>query len=202
MVVAGIAQVVEFRAGGRRVVADDKRGQQAGAGRIGVLESAVAVEIVELAVHAVDLEDEAGGREHVRGQVGRVGIAHDHCGEGIVLHFAEQMQAVEPLEVVEPVAVLQLFHLHFEDEVEGRAQHAAEGHDLFGEAADPKINVLEPAERPAGVDSGRIEKRQSIRVECSQRVRVCRKHEAPECRPRDECQGSVTLFLQSDGARY
>ena len=64
--------------------------------------------------------------------MGRVGIAHDQRGEGVVLHFAEQMQAVEALQVVEPIAVLQLFHLHFEDEVEGRAQHAAEGHDLFG----------------------------------------------------------------------
>ena len=157
MVVAGIAQVVEFRAGRRRVVAKDKRGQQAGAGRIGVLESAVAVEIVELPVHAVDLEDEAGSREHVRRQVGRVGVAHDHCGEGIVLHFAEQMQAVEPLQVVEAIAVLELFHLHFEDEVEGRAQHAAEGHDLFGQAADPQIDVLEAAERCRRVGSGRIE---------------------------------------------
>ncbi len=37
------------------------------------------------------------------------------------------MQAIEALQVVEAVTVLQLFHLHFEDEVEGRAQHAAEG---------------------------------------------------------------------------
>ena len=77
----------------------------------------------------------------------RVGVAHDHLGEGVVLHLAEQMQAVEPLQVVEAVAVLQLLHLHFEDEVEGRAQHAAERHDLFGQAADPQIDVVEAAQR-------------------------------------------------------
>ena len=91
----------------------------------------------------VDLEDEAGRREHIRRQVRRVGVAHDHRGEGVVLHLAEQMQAVEALQVVEAVAVLQLLHLDFEDEVEGRAQHAAERHDLFGKAADPEIDVVE-----------------------------------------------------------
>ena len=98
----------------------------------------------------VDLEDQARGREHVRRQMRRVGVAHDHRGEGVVLHLAEQMQAVEALQVVEAVAVLQLLHLHFEDEVEGRAQHAAERHDLFGKAADPEIDVLEAAKRTAG----------------------------------------------------
>ena len=87
----------------------------------------------------------------------RVGVAHDHLGEGVVLHLAEQMQAVEALQVVEAVAVLQLLHLHFEDEVEGRAQHAAERHDLFGKAADPEIDVVEAAQRAAGVGAGGVE---------------------------------------------
>ena len=95
----------------------------------------------------VDLEDQAGRREHVRRQMRRVGVAHDHGGEGIVLHLAEQVQAVEPLQVVEAVAVLQLLHLHFEDEVEGRAEHAAERHGLFGQAADPEIDIVEAAQR-------------------------------------------------------
>ena len=56
------------------------------------------------------------------------------------------MQPVEPLQVVEPVAVLKLFELDFEHEVEGRAQHAAERHDLFRQAADPEIDVVETAE--------------------------------------------------------
>ena len=76
-----------------------------------------------------------------------VGVAHDQRGEGVVLHLAEQMQAVEALQIVEAVAVLQLLHLDFEDEVEGRAEHAAERHDLLGQAADPEIDVVEAAER-------------------------------------------------------
>ncbi len=67
------------------------------------------------------------------------------------------MQPVEPLQVVEAVAVLQLFELNLEHEVEGRAQHAAERHDLLGETADPEIDVLEAAQRAAGVDAGRVE---------------------------------------------
>ena len=105
-------------------------------------------EVVELP-GLVDLEDQARRREHVRRQVRRVGVAHDHRGEGVVLHLAEQVQAVEPLQVVEAVAVLQVLHLDLEDEVEGRAQHAAERHGLFGEAADPEIDVLEAAEAAA-----------------------------------------------------
>ena len=105
----------------------------------------------------VDLEDQAGRREHVRRQVGRVGVAHDHRGEGVGLHLAEQVQAVEALQVVEAVGVLQLLHLDFEDEVEGRAEHAAERHDLFGQAADPEIDVVEAAERAAGIGAGAVE---------------------------------------------
>ena len=85
-------------------------------------------------------------------------------GEGVVLHLAEQMQAVEPLQIVEAVAVLQLLHLHFEDEVEGRAQHAAERHDLFGQAADPEIDIVEAAEAasPAGIGAGGVEEVEAI----------------------------------------
>ena len=148
VVAAGVAQIVGVRAGGRRVVADDQRRQDAAASgscrdcrrfvdtdrqgssagcRLRRQSHPGRVELLGL----VDLEDQAGRREHVRRQMRRVGVAHDHGGEGIVLHLAEQMQAVEALQIVEAVAVLQLLHLHFEDEVEGRAQHAAEGHDLL-----------------------------------------------------------------------
>ena len=48
-------------------------------------------------------------------------------------------------QVIEPVAVLQLLHLVFEDEVEGRAQHAAELGLLLGQAADPEVDVVEAA---------------------------------------------------------
>ncbi len=57
----------------------------------------------------------------------------------------QEMQAVEPLQIVEAVAVLELLELDLEHEVEGRAEHAAERHDLFGETADPEIDVVETA---------------------------------------------------------
>ena len=94
-----------------------------------------------------------------------VGVEADHLGEGVVLHFGEQMQAVEPLQVVEAVAVLQLLELDLEHEVEGRAQHAAERHDLFGETADPEVDVVEAAKRAAGVDTGGVEEGKAVGVE-------------------------------------
>ena len=72
------------------------------------------------------------------------------------------MQAVEALQVVEAVAALQLLHLHFEDEVEGGAEHAAERHDLLGEAADPEVDVLEAAERAAGIGAEGVQEVQPI----------------------------------------
>ena len=70
--------------------------------------------------------------------------------EGVGLHLAEQVQTVEALQIVEAVGVLQLLHLDFEDEVEGRAEHAAERHVLLGQAADPEVDVLEAVLEVAG----------------------------------------------------
>ena len=145
---------------GGRIVADNQWRQDAGADdRISVLLKRLAIADLKVVVllALIDFQNEAGGREHVRWQMRRVGVAHDHGGEGIVLHFAEQMQAVEPLQVIEAITVLQLLHLHLEDEVEGRAQHAAEGHDFFGKSADPQIDVVQAAERSAGIGVGRVE---------------------------------------------
>ena len=94
----------------------------------------------------VDLEDEAGCREDVAREMRRVGVGHDQLRERVVLQLAEEVEPLGAFQVVEPVAVLQLLHLFFEDEVEGRAEHAAERHLLLGEAADPQID---------GVDAGR-----------------------------------------------
>ena len=80
----------------------------------------------------------------------------------VLFSISEEMQAVEPLQVVEAVAVLQLLHLLLEDEVEGRAQHAAERHGLLGEAADPEIDVVEAAERAAGVGAGGVEEVEAV----------------------------------------
>ena len=82
----------------RRVVANDQRGQDAAADRIvsalvgqriGIIQ--VRIELLRL----IDLEDQAGCREHVGRQMRRVGVGHDHVGERIVLDLAEEVQAFE-----------------------------------------------------------------------------------------------------------
>src|SRR3712207_7167351 len=63
-------------------------------------------------------------------------------------------------EVVHAVAVLQLLHLRLEDEVERRAEQAAERHLLLGQAADPGVDVVQ-AGRRAAVLVGRPEEHTS-----------------------------------------
>ncbi len=98
------------------------------------------------------LDDVGRGREHVAGQVLGAGVARDQVGERGLLELGEEVQAGGAGEVVEPVAVLQRLHLGLEDEVEGRAQQAAERHLLLGEAADPEVDIVEAGDgrrRPA-----------------------------------------------------
>ena len=71
------------------------------------------------------------------------GVAHDQVGKELSLDFAQQVGSGQAGQVIKPVCVLQLDHLHGKDEVEGGPQHAA-GHLLFGQTADPEIDVVEP----------------------------------------------------------
>ncbi len=90
------------------------------------------------------------------------------------------MQAVEALQVVEAVAVLQLLHLRFEDEVEGRAEHAAERHDLFGEAADPQIDLLEAAElTPPASGAGAVQEVEPVGIGTPPMVRHLDRSRSP-----------------------
>ena len=87
-------------------------------------------------------------------------IEADDLGESVVLHFGKEMQAVEALQVVEPVAVLQLLELDFEHEVEGRTQHAAERKDFLREATNPQVDIVEAGCRDAvyiGPSTGAVE---------------------------------------------
>ena len=98
-------------------------------------------------------------REHLPGsavesRIAEIGVAHHEFGEGVVLEFVEQVEALGARQVVEPVGILQVLHRHLEDEAEGRAQHAAERHLLFGEAADPEVDGVQAAERAAGIGAG------------------------------------------------
>ena len=73
----------------------------------------------------------------------RVGVEHHQLGERVVLQLGDEIHARGARQIVEPVAVLQGFELRLEDEIEGRAEHAAERHLLFGKAADPEVDVVE-----------------------------------------------------------
>ena len=106
--------------------------------------------VVLLARQHVEFEDHVGDRHQVAGKMGRVqiaeiGVAHHQVGEGIGLQQVEQVHALRAAQIVESVAVLQMLQLVFEDEVERRAELAAELVEFFGEAADPEIDVVEAA---------------------------------------------------------
>ena len=88
-------------------------------------------------------------REDVGRQAFRVGVALDQLGEGISFELDQQIESCGARQVVEPVAVLEVFHLGLEDVVEGRAQEPAEDRRLFGEAADPQVDVIDPGRCPA-----------------------------------------------------
>ena len=114
---------------------------------IGAVERCNAA-VVLLFDQRVELEDHVGhfhdlGRQVGRVQVTEIGIAHDQVGERVGLEQVEQVHALGTAQVVEPVAILQVLHLVFEDEVEGGAQHAAELHDLLGQTADPQVDIVE-----------------------------------------------------------
>ncbi len=75
------------------------------------------------------------------------GVLHDQLGERVGLDLAAEVDALDARQVVEPVAILQVLELVLEDEVERRAEQAAEQVLLLGQAADPKIDVVEPCDR-------------------------------------------------------
>ena len=101
-------------------------------------------------VARIHIDDVVGNREDVTGQgVARraeIGVVQHHLGEGVVLEFVEEVQALDARQVVEAVAVLQVLELQLEHEGEGRAEHAAEGHLLLGQATDPEIDVVQATE--------------------------------------------------------
>ena len=116
----------------------------------GRIAARIAAVIVALRDGPVQFQDHVRGQEQVGVDMGGVdiaqrGVAHHHVGEGIGLQRVQHVQALDPRQVIEPVAVLQLLHLVFEDEAEGGAQHPAEFGDLLGQAADPQIDLVQPA---------------------------------------------------------
>ena len=89
------------------------------------------------------LDDVGRSGEYVARQVLGASVAHHEVGERGLLQLGEEVEAGGAGEVVEPVVVLQRLHLGLEDEVEGRAQEAAERHLLLGKAADPEVDIVQ-----------------------------------------------------------
>ena len=151
MLAAGEAQIVGVSPGRARVVALDLAPAHALqdriiALRVGLqLHRRIDLEIVVVVgegVHADVAFDDvvAGAADAVRAGIGQGRVLQDQLGEGVLLQLIQEVQTLGPGQVVEAVAVLQVLKLRLEHSVEGRAQHAAERHLLFGQTADPKIN--------------------------------------------------------------
>ena len=109
----------------------------------------------------VQLEDMVYRGEQIPRQVRgarltKVGIGHHQRGEGVGLQRPQQVEPLGTRQVVEAVAVLQFFHLYFKDEVEGRAEHAAERHLALGQAADPEVHQVQ-AGLPVGPGAAAVE---------------------------------------------
>ncbi len=86
-----------------------------------------------------------GGGERVSLQGLRVRVAHDHLREGVPFKLRHQVHPGCARQVVQPVTVLQIRHLAFEDVVEGAAQQAPEQIGTFGQAAHPEVDVVQAA---------------------------------------------------------
>ncbi|NRP23319.1 hypothetical protein LPJGGPFB_06589 [Ensifer adhaerens] len=163
MVLAGVLEVVGVRARRRRIVTDDERKDfdavdHDAARRVG---AAIGTKPCMLPGR-VDFEREGRRREDRVRQMRRVAVEHHELGEGVVLEFGGEIHAGRARQVVEAVAVLQRFKLGLEDEIEGRAEHAAKRHLLFRKAADPEIDVVEPAKRAAGKLAGRVQEVETV----------------------------------------
>ena len=111
----------------------------------------------------------------------QIGVRHDHLGERVLLEHIQEVLALRAGQVIESVAVLQVLHLQLEHRVEGRAEHAAKGHLLLGQAADPEIDAVEAAIRGVVV-AGAVEEVEPI-FRCS----FASKHQQP---------GRVALLLE------
>ncbi|MNB89080.1 hypothetical protein D3C75_361040 [compost metagenome] len=167
MVFTGVLQIIGVRTHGVGVVANHQRHDfhavdHDTAGRIGAAIHAKAGELGGL----IHLKGERRRQEHGVRQVGDIAVEHDQLGKGVVLQLGAEVQARGTRQVVEAVAVLQRLHLGFKHEVEGRAEHAAERHLLFGEATDPEVDVVHTGSGDAidhGVDARTVKECHAIR---------------------------------------
>ena len=140
MVHAGIAQVI-IGTVTIQILTDDHRADR--------LKDHVIVNRIGHTLKAlVQLKDVGRGQEHRAGQVrgiscAQICVADRQFGPRVGFELVEQVHALRAAEVVEAVTSLQIFHLRFENEGEGRTKQAAKGHLLFGKTANPEIDQVE-----------------------------------------------------------
>ena len=102
-----------------------------------------------------ELELAVGRRERVGLQrVRAVRVALDHLGERVALELRAEVHARRPVQVVEPVAVLQVLQRVLEHVVERAAEQAAEEVRDLAETADPQVDVVEAGVAAVGVGPG------------------------------------------------
>ena len=102
--------------------------------------------------------------EHITRQMHRRGVAHHDVAERLLLQLGEHIQAGGATEVVEAVVILQLQHLGAKHIGKARSEHAAEGLEFLGQAADPEINILEAPQGASGIDAGGIEEVLGVKI--------------------------------------
>ncbi|ELS26771.1 hypothetical protein ppKF707_2358 [Metapseudomonas furukawaii] len=150
VVTTRVAQVVAIRPNRQGIVADHQRRDlhavdQGAASRVGAAIEAKPG-VLDGRIH---LQGPGGGGEDGVRQVGHVGVQHHQLGEGVVLQLGAEMHACGTRQVIEAVGVLQGLQLGLEDEVEGGAEHAAEGHLLFRQATNPEVHRIQAGDGDA-----------------------------------------------------
>ena len=101
----------------------------------------------------VDFQNGVRNREDIERQgasacLTQIGAAHGKRRERVALQLAEQVNVGRASHVIETIAVLQIFHLDFEDVVMGRTEITAERHAFLGQAAVPEVDILQTRDRP------------------------------------------------------
>src|SRR5207244_5499046 len=74
-------------------------------------------------------------------------VTSGQLGEGGALELLPEVDTVRAVQVVEPIAVLKVFQLLLEDDVERRPQQTAEHVRLLSHSTGPVVDVVETAGR-------------------------------------------------------
>ena len=128
------------------ILADHQRAHRfqhrIGAGRVNTAQTRIVL------TRLIQLQEEVRGQHQRvvkvrRAFAAKIGIAHRQFSKRVRFELVEHVHALRAAEVIEPVAVLQLFHLHFEHERERSPQQAAKRHLLFSKTADPEVHHVE-----------------------------------------------------------